>query len=467
MAYTVEASSGTGVQGAYDEIYYLVKDSTNYNQPKYRYLLKITIDGVVVGTFKQLPNNNDCAVFLIEQIVASYVKQDQFPWQLGLAGLNGVASTTKIFGTNEDAIKTVLVDFGYEYAADADSAPTETWGAATQTSFKVINGSLRRENEATTASNIATVFGLDNATRNFLSCVPLALGDNYYNQDVIEGQFGALAFLNGDDVGSTDCNYFHVTYKSSNNVTLETGYFTNTLLQGGEVPAASLTDGQSLLYFGCFPANLERQTIDTDLQPSNVSSAWAYYEVQAASSTTLSGNEASAIYRFTKLCDTRYNDVPPNLQFRGEYFVCWWNDLGGVDNLLFDGASKVTQQVKRETFYSLGGNAFSADATKTYTKQPWEGGTTSAGNQTTTTIALNTREDNPDALNSLIMSLANSPRVYIYTNPLQQTAPLQKGEQFVRCVVQDMSVSYNTAVNDKIGNYSVTVAISRRKPNNR
>lgn len=463
MAYTVDQSSGTGVQGAYDEIFYVVSD-TNNTQPKYRYLLKITIDGAVVGTFKQLPNNGKSAVFLVEQIVASYVKQDENVWELGVFLPDGTASTTKIFATNEDAIKTVLVDFGYEYAADADSAPAETWGAATQTSFKVVNGSLRPQTTATTGLNISGNFALAGASKNFISVVP-ALND--YSQDVITGQYGALAFLNGDDVGSDDCAYFHVTYKNSAGVTLETGYFTNTSSQGGEAPAASLTDGQSLLYFGCFPGNLESQTIDTDLQPSNVSSAWAYYEVRAASSATLSGNEASAVYRFNKLCDTRYNDVTAVDKFRGEYFVCWWNELGGVDNLLFDGASKVTQQVKRETFYSLGGNAFEANAATEYNTRPSEGGTTSAANQTTTTIALNTRENNPEALNDLMMSLANSPRVYIYTNPLQQSSLMSKNDTFVRCVVQDMSVSYNTAVNDKIGNYSVTVAISRRKPNNR
>ena len=465
MAYTVDQSSGTGLQGAYDEIFYVVRDTVNYNAPKFRYLLKVTIGGTVVGTFKQLPNNNDSAVFLIEQIVASYVRQDENIWQLGLLNSSGASSTSTIFGSNTEAIKEVAVDFGYEKAADADSAPTETWGAATQATFIVVNGSLRAQTFSTTASNSSDNFALTDNGGQFLSCIPPR--DTVYNQYVVEGQFGALAFLNGDDVGSDDCNYFHVTYKNAAGATLTTGYFTNDTAQGGKAPAASLPIKSSLLYFGCFPANLENQAISTPLKPSNVSSAWAYYDVQAASSTTLSGNEASAVYRFHKMCNTRYNDVSLSYnKFPGEYYLCWWNSLGGVDNLVFDGASKVMQQVKRETYYSIGGNAFNAGNTTDYNRRSTEGGTTSSGNQTTTNITLNTREQNPEDLNDLIQSLASSPRVYIYNADIQQPFVLGKGKAFLRCVVTDMSVSYNTAINDKVANYTITVQLSRRRPNN-
>ena len=46
MAYTVDQSTGTGVQGAYDEIFYVVRETVLFNSPKFRYLLKVTIDGV-------------------------------------------------------------------------------------------------------------------------------------------------------------------------------------------------------------------------------------------------------------------------------------------------------------------------------------------------------------------------------------------------------------------------------------
>ena len=395
---------------------------------------------------------------MIEQILSSYVHQDENVEQLGVVQPDGSFLTTKIFATNQDAIKTVLVEFGYEKAADANSAPVTTMIAPLATSLRVINGSLRANTVSASAPNAANVFELKNPAGALLSTSQ----KNY----VVENQYGALAFLNGDDVGSDACAYFHVTYYTAAGVAINTGYFTNDTAQGGKAPAAGLTDDQSLLYIGCFPANLEFQAIDTTIRPSS-NSNWAYYSLQAASSTTLLGNQASQQVLFYNMCNTRYNNQT-NGKFPGEYYVSWWNNLGGIDNLVFDGASKVLDQITRETFYSIGGNAFDAGNTVAYDKRPSEGGTTSAGNQTNTTIVLNTREQNPLYLNELMQSLASSPRVYVYSKPsVQQSGMLGKGKTYVRCVVSDISINYQTGLNDKISSYSVTLNLSRRRPNNK
>jgi len=335
-------------------------------------------------------------------------------------------------------------------------------GAAAQTTFKVINGTLRQQTTDLDAANSAGDFGL-NTAGNLLSVVPYVGGE--YAQYVIKGQFGVMAFLNGDDVGSPNSDYFHVTYKTANGVTLQTGYFQNNSTNGGYTPAAGLSDERSLIYFGCFPANLQSQSIDTNLKPDNVAN-WDYYEVQAASSTTLSGNESSAVYKFYKLCDTRYNKISTaNNKYPAQYFLYWWNEQGGVDSLLMDGASQVVQNITRENFTQLGGNAFTAGGTTKYQRRASEGGMTTASNTAITQVTLNTRAFNPEHLNQLIQSLVNSERVYLYTVAIQQSKVLGKSPAFVRCVVVDQSVSYKTEINDKVANYSVTVQISRKVPN--
>ena len=67
MAYTIEQSSAQtpNVQGVSDDIYYVVRDTVNNGEPKFRYLLRVTIDSVVIGTFKQLPNNANSAAFIV------------------------------------------------------------------------------------------------------------------------------------------------------------------------------------------------------------------------------------------------------------------------------------------------------------------------------------------------------------------------------------------------------------------
>lgn len=460
MAYTVDQSSGTGVQGVADDIYYQVRDTTNFAAPKYRYLVRLTIDSVVIGTFKQLPNSANCAVFRIQDIISDYVQQDETILRLGLYDADDSVDYTKIFGLNKKAIETVSVEFGYEKALTVNDAPVQTFEPSLNTTLKAINGSLRPLTKNSNDSNIAGVFGLTSASNRFLS-VTTSSSNNKIEQWVSEDQFGALAFLNGDDVGSDECNYIHVSYFDAAGGALNAGYFENNPTNGGVVPAAGLADEASILYFGAFPLNLAFQQIAVDLRPLN-NLGWDYYEVQAASSTTLSGNEASIVYRFNKFCDTRYNQSDSNIP--SQYFLSWWNEVGGIDNLVCDGASNVTQSIKRSSFRSMGGNAFQASNTVPYSKGSQEGGMTSVGNFTTTSITLNTRENNPTNLNNLIMSLVNSPRVYLYSNSLQQPG-LTKSNTWLRCIVKGAQIGYKTAVNDKISNYTIEVEISRKKPN--
>ena len=453
MAYTVDYSSGTGVQGVADDIYYQVRDPLNYNEPKFRYLVRLTINSVVIGTFKQLPNNVNCAVFRIQDIISDYVQQDETILRLGLYDSANALSTTTIFATNSKAIETVSVEFGYEKAATVNDAPVQTFDGTLDTTLKAINGSLRSLNTNSNEANTASLYALSSSAGKLLSVVS--------EQWVTEDQFGAVAFLNGDDVGSDECNYFHVSYFTAAGGALNTGYFTNTPAQGGVIPAAALIDKQSILYFGAFPKNLESQAIDTDLRPSD-NATWDYYEVQAASSTTLAGNEASQVYRFNKFCDTRYNSTTADIP--SQFYLSWWNDIGGIDNLLCDGASNVKQNIQRNSFRSMGGNAFKASNAVPYSRDSQEGGMTSVGNSTTTSITLNTRENNPTSLNNLIMSLVNSPRVYVYINSLQNPA-IQNEENWVRCIVKGAQIGYKTALNDKVSNYTIEIEISRKKPN--
>ena len=460
MPYTVDHDSGQGVQGVADDIYYQVRDTTNFAAPKYRYLVRLTIDSVVIGTFKQLPNSANCAVFRIQDIISDYVQQDETILRLGLHDADDEVDYTKIFGLNKKAIETVSVEFGYEKAATVNDTPVQTFEPSLNTTLKAINGSLRPLTNNSNDSNTAGVFGLTSASSRFLS-VTTSSSNNKIEQWVSEDQFGALAFLNGDDVGSDECNYIHVSYFDAAGGALNTNYFENNPTNGGVVPAAGLSDEASILYFGAFPLNLAFQTINVDLRPIN-NSGWDYYEVQAASSTTLSGNEASIVYRFNKFCDTRYNQSDSNIP--SQYFLSWWNEVGGIDNLVCDGASNVTQSIKRSSFRSMGGNAFQASNTVPYSKGSQEGGMTSVGNFTTTSITLNTRENNPTNLNNLIMSLVNSPRVYLYSSSLQQPG-LTKSTDWLRCIVKGAQIGYKTALNDKISNYTIEIEISRKKPN--
>ena len=141
----------------------------------------------------------------------------------------------------------------------------------------------------------------------------------------------------------------------------------------------------------------------------------------------------------------------------------WWNEVGGIDNLILDGASQVQQSMKRTSYRTIGNNAFGAGIADGYSKPPQQGGKKAGKNLTTTTLTLNTREHNPDRLNYLIQSLVNSPTVFI-NMPVNLQQPLTDvNTAVVKCYVEDVQIKYNSSISDKISSYTITVEISRRK----
>jgi len=460
MAYTVEQTT-TGVQGAWDELIYVVHDAGQIAQPNYRFVCQVTINGAVVISMKQLPNNGGAAVFEISDIAKAYVQQDEMPFGLGSTLLNGNYDPTKIFALNTSALITVTTNFGYEYTVTAGQPPVEVIEPGTTQSVFVVNGSFQTSNSnLPLLTNAANQYKMLADRKYFLSDAALGYG-TLVRYPVQYSTFyksrAALAFLNGDDVGSSGPAYMHITYYNENTL-LGTGYIENSTANGGKAPAAGLTDEQSLLYVGTGPLNLDAQTIDNTLRPSQ-HTGWTHYDIQMASSTTLAGNERSIIYRFERLPCTRFMD--------SNYQLYWWNSKGGVDALPFTGKSMQSQEMKKSAYRTSGGNSFSATGIgyNDYIKKSYQGGMRSGRIQTTTTLELSTANGDPEILKPLIQSLLNSERVYLNGRDLGFSEPTGQFEGTVQVVVRESQIRYTKAVNDGLESYKVNVEISRRRPN--
>ena len=74
MAYTVNQST-TGVQGAADDLIYVVEDSPLSGTINYRYVCVVLLGAVEVIKLKQLPNNQNAAVFNIQSIAKIVYKE--------------------------------------------------------------------------------------------------------------------------------------------------------------------------------------------------------------------------------------------------------------------------------------------------------------------------------------------------------------------------------------------------------
>tara|TARA_R110000803_G_scaffold151223_3_gene216398 strand:+ start:1033 stop:2394 length:1362 start_codon:yes stop_codon:yes gene_type:complete len=452
MAYTIEQSM-TGVRGVADEIAFVAKDTSYTSEAKYRYACKVTINAQEIGTFKQLPNNADCTVFRLNDILSAYVKQEQNAWRLGAYDTSDTSNTTQIFSTNAYALEGVTLNFGYEYATTPEDSPTLYLNQYIITNLYAVNGSFQSVTEATNLPTKVENFQMDTPLKQFLSDVVI---DDYlvYNQWVDANQYGALAFLNGDNVGSTKSGFLRVAFFNGG-TTLNEGYFTNNSSGGGEAPTTGLTNGQSLLYVGCFPQNLESQTIVAGLKPSDVGNAnWTHYDIAMWDSAT-SGLRASATYRFHNLGCSNQEKT---------YVLAWWNSVGGIDQLVFDASHRESQSMERSKFRQRGGNAFDANGgTVPYTTNPYDGGLTSAGVQTTTSLELNTRNLKPETVTPLIRSLMNSDRVYAYGSGFGSSIVGENA--YVRVFVTSGQMEYKTARNDRSVSYKVNVEVSRKRQN--
>lgn len=465
MAYTVNQST-TGVQGTADDLIYVVKDTTNTSEINYRYVCSVRVDGAEVIQLKQLPNNADSAVFNTRSIASNYVFQDENPYELGKNDLDGSTELTKIFAPNTSALKTFTFRFGYEYSATAADIPVVTLDATLDKTLKVLNGSFLKATNSSPSTG-ATAYALTGSGNLLLS--DLISINSVIRTSVLYGSFGqrsnaALAFLNGDDVGSTGSGYVHVSYYNGATL-LNTAYFTNTATFGGALPAASLSDENSLIYFGCGTDNLYYQNIEVTLKPSNaLNSGWTHYDVQMASSSTLSTNETSAIYRFERVSCGRHitNDQI--------YSLHWWNSKGGIDNLPMLGKVTESQSMDKKDFRTSGGNSFSADGNSggggtDYIKQSWEGGKRSAKVHTTTTYELTTIGGSVDQLTPMIRSLVNSERAYLSGRSLFGVNSLSTSSGIVQAYIKDASVQYMSNVNNQATSYKVMVEVSRLRPN--
>ena len=462
MAFTVTQDT-TGVQGVADDLIYVVYDDTNTSELNYRYICSVRLDGAEVIQLKQLPNNRDAAVFNTRSIVSNYVRQDDMPYSLGATGIDGSLDTSKIFATNTDALKTFTFRFGHEFSITAADSPLENLDVTTDTEVTCLNATFVSPTASIPSSAPATDYKLTSSSRLFLSDI-MAAGDSYLTSILYtaggDTQRAALAFLNGDDVGSTGSDYLHVSYYNGASA-LNTAYFTNEAATGGAVPGAGLTDAASLLYVGVGTYNLASQVLETSLDPSDVGNAgWTHYDIRMASSTTLSGNETSALYRFERVTCGKY--VLDNQQ----YSLHWWNSKGGVDNLPMLGKVKESQQIAKQSYRTSGGNGLDADGTSpVFVKQPWQGGKRGAKVQTTTTYELSTIGGNPDQLTHLVRSLVNSERVFLSGTGVWGGNLNDEESGIVQAYVTDTEVNYLSAINDQAISYKVTVEISRRRAN--
>ena len=448
MAYNVNQTS-TGLRGSYDDLIYVFQDTLNTAEPKYRYACSVNIDGQPRAILRQLPNNADCAVFNPRIVAAQFVKPDENKWFLG-------QSASNLLSTNTSAFKTVTIIPGYQYATSANLEPTLTLlGASYHQTVQLVSGNFTLPTSTVIETTDSAQYIPDDSNALFLSDAPLVAGvyTNYVVYDTGKTNWAALAFIN---TSASTATYVRIRY--FNNATeLSTTEIENSVANGGVPPSTVSADTERLLYLGVGTANLNGQTDQSS--PANTANVgWTHYEITLLDGA--GGNAVSATYRFERLDCNKFQQA-------GEFYTLhWWNSKGGLDSLVFNGKSQLSQSIKRTEYRQIGGNSYDANGNGVdYNKYSYEEGKTQSNIITTTTFSLSTAFGNPEVLSPLMMSLMNSERVYMTGSDDYGTNSTGADKnKAVRVAVSDTSFQRKTSVSDGLTSYQVQVEISRLRP---
>lgn len=424
MAYTVEQSPTSYIAGSKHPIVYVVYDSTNNGEPKYKYLCDIYIDGSKTHRLKSLPNPQSVGIFDISRAVDDYLES-----QVTVQGVTNLGVTNNpiiylgrtggglIFCENTKAIKRVEVKFGYEFAADEDSDPTVTADVSTGnyvSVFKAHHPELkwRGYNGLAPGSDPGwDVYECSGTTDQFISSVPVVSASASiiptsvrYDQDIEAGQSHVISWLN-DSTSSSQVlspKYIHVAGYESDGTEIFNDYFTNTALYGGFDPDSTSDDMERIIYMGSGLANLQIQTANMTIRTGMNDADLAYYEIVASDSTTLGGNQASAVYRFNIKDECRY--TTRRLMFQ--------NSKGGWDFFNFRGVSEERVKFERKGFTRLAGNFATASDSVNWWQSPFARGRKTLKTDTTLTEVLNT-DWVGEEWNDFFVELKASPEVFM------------------------------------------------------
>ena len=375
--------------------------SGTYGGFKFRYILKIEINGTLQAVIKTHKNGANVGIFDISKVVNSYIET-----QLSNANSTsnpihsiGVQEGAKPFSQNTNQCAKVEVKVFYEVATSATTAPEESSEQASATFYATPATTPFTK----TATNIGglDVNGGQYPLSYFLNSTSTEDSHSFFtnapNVQFVRG--GNLSSDNTDLLtvcfkqeglitDGVDIDYMFVEYFNSSGVAIAgtagsaTWYaLPNSTTSGGATVAQSTSVGTAILYFGCGTRNLQAQAIASvidsegatvggaNARPSNHTD-WAYYRIYGSTDAT-QANRCTKYYYFYRYgtnasVDDRHQSCTRNNNIR----LAWVNRLGSWDYMNFRGKSVESVDIKRTEISNVPGTWNSS----TFSYNSWEGG---------------------------------------------------------------------------------------------
>ena len=407
----------------------------------------ITTTTTPTATFKTTPNNAGVGIFDFKQVVENYVSADNMA--ANISSYKGTATTDETphplhlidkYSRNKKAARWLSIQFKTQYTDANGNIVTPTTLFTVSDPYQLFNAYLKYSDILTmgtgaTANNFGFSLGnfnLSSASNRFLTNAPAT---QYANIE----DYGTLAFLAPND----NVTQIKLIYKNSADVQI-----------GAESVARNFSNGSytnftssiviSLLYFGCFPANLQNWSSTFQALVSAGTIQGGSITVQAFDNS----NPISKEYIINVNC--------PNLKGYESIRLCWLNQWGAWDYYTFTQKSVRSISTKGSTYEQLAGTWNEA----AYRVDSYKGGKKAFRVNATEKITMNS-DFVSESENDMFEELINSPEVYILEG-YQDDGTNSALNQYVKPVrLTTSSFTKKTVANDKLIQYTFEVEKSK------
>ncbi len=435
------------------EVIFVVSNSTIVaSQTNVRFIADVYISDTIptsistsstpTATFKTTPNNAGVGIFDFRQIVENYVSADNMAANLSEYKLTATTDDTPHpihlidkYSKNKKAARWLTLQFKTQYI-DANG-DTQIDTPQNSVDYQIINGYLKYTDELDIFNNdfgySLGIFNLSAPSNRFLTNAPTT---QYANLE----DYGTVAFLSPND----NLSYIKLIYKNSADVQIGTENIDKLGSNGAYVNLGSEISNR-LLYFGCFPANLQN---------------WSSTFQALVSAGTINGG--TIIVRAFDVGNNAISDSYtinincPDTKGFESIRLCWLNQWGAWDYYTFTKKSVRSISTKGSTYEQLAGTWNEA----AYRVDSYKGGKKTFRVNATEKIKMNTDFVSEDE-NVMFEELINSPEVYILKG-FQSDVNFSALNQYVTPVrITTSSFTKKTVANDKLIQYSFEVEKSK------
>jgi hypothetical protein len=413
----------------------------------------------LIGTFKTTPNNAGVAIFDFRSIVENFVKADN----MAADGSKYKSTVTDAdnrhpihlvdrFSLNNNTVRYLAIVFYVEYLGADNGIDTPnpniiTRAVGTEANselFTLYNSYVKYTDaldlfQGDFGYSLDPFFPADNlspspagSNKKFLTNAPKT---QYANVN----DYGTLALLQENQTQSDEIYRMEFTYYDSSGADIGSEFI-------GKGTATGAFDfwnaevNKQLLFFGCFPANLQNWSSNFQGLVSAGTILGGYYTIRFENAA---GANTMSIYTIQVNC--------PNTKGYESIRLCWLNQWGAWDYYTFTKKSIKTLSTKGSTYTQLQGSWNEAR----YNIDSHRGGRKSFRVNTTEKIKMNTGFVAEDE-NVMFEELMNSPEVYLL-NGFQTDAFTAFNTYVIPVRVMSKSFTTKTVANDRLLQYTFEI----------